>query len=167
MKTNNPQTPPCTCSVPGLTPLVHRRDCPRYVEPSSAEIVREVSTNQCMDCGGFSGAHFDDCSKHPLQQIVTPPSEPHIGAGSPVVHLAEALDDNTKWSPKQAAEAFIRDIDAGKIDPKRVIILYEIDLPNDCKSLDAIKANVNDDYMITMLHMKLFMRSLERCGMTS
>ena len=40
-----------------------------------------------------------------------------------VVSLIEAKNDSRLWSPRRALQEMIADIDAGKIDPTRLIVL--------------------------------------------
>lgn len=87
---------------------------------------------------------------------------------SEVINLAErrAIEagDNTLWTPKDCLAAFLRDIESGEIDPKRLIIIYEEATPEGGNTLSAYGANVERSYEIYMASMYLHGRQRASLG---
>ena len=56
--------------------------------------------------------------------------------------LAESKGDNTLWTPLDALEDFLGDIQSGAVKPVRMLILYEEALPNGNFDLSSVRSNL-------------------------
>ena len=68
---------------------------------------------------------------------------------------ANKANNNALWTPIECAEAFVRDVHAGKVKPTRLVILYEEEEPGGGKAFATYLANVQRDTEIAMLHTHL------------
>ena len=77
--------------------------------------------------------------------------ETQAGIASLAAARVDKHGDNRLWTPKEAAEAFVADIVAGKIAPVRVIIIYEQPRPGGGSRISTYKSHINSDEQISLL----------------
>ena len=66
---------------------------------------------------------------------------------------AVKAEDNTLWTPKDCAEAFLRDIEGGVIKPTKVLILYTQEAADGSRTISADRAKMTrEDEIVTLSH---------------
>lgn len=69
-------------------------------------------------------------------------------------------NDNSLWSPRECLEAVLRDLDAGEINPKSLLVVYTEENA-DKKTISAYRANINREEEVAIVSHWLH-RSLHR-----
>lgn len=77
---------------------------------------------------------------------------------------AELAGDNRLWTPEDCLKAALRDLQAGKIDPKQLFIYYYEELPGGRKKLRYYAAGLTYPDHLAMLEFGKHCLIREWCG---
>jgi hypothetical protein len=60
-------------------------------------------------------------------------------------------EDNTLWSPVECARQFILDVEEGRAKPKRLLMIWEEDLPDGRVDIQNMRCNMDTAYEAWLL----------------